>query len=280
MKLGLHIATAGNLMTAPERAHQMGAEVIQIFAGNPRGWRPTSYTPEQGQQFQAACAAAQISEVFLHEIYLVSYGHPEAEMRRKSVAALGHSLAIAELLGARGVVTHMGSHKGAGLEQALERIKDSFTEALKGSESSWLIIENSAGAGGNIANSLEEIAQIIDVMDGHPRIKVCIDTAHTLTSGYDIRTLAGWDDFMNKFDRLIGLDRLACLHLNDSKAELDSHVDRHQNIGDGCIGNEGFRAIVNDRRLATTPGILEVPGLEDNGPDAANLERLRKLVQK
>ena len=266
-------------MTAPERARAMGADAIQIFAGNPRGWRPTEYTPEQGQQFHAACSEAKISDVFIHEIYLVSYGSPDPEMQHKSVNSLTHSLAVADLLGARGVVTHMGSHKGLGTEQALGRIRESFTKALKGSKDSWLIIENSAGAGGNMANSLDEIGQIIDVMDGHPRLRVCLDTAHTLTSGYEIRTPEGWNDFMKQFDKLIGLDRLACFHLNDSKADLGAHIDRHENIGDGFIGLAGFKGIVNYPRLTDTPGLLEVPGLEGKGPDAANLERLRKLVK-
>ena len=279
MRLGLHIASGGNLMTTPERARAMGADVIQIFAGNPRGWRPTQYTPQQGEQFRAAVKAAGIQDAFIHEVYLVSYGTPDEEQRQKSIATLSHTLQVADLLGVKAVVTHMGSHKGEGLQQALDRMRDSLTKALKGSENSWLALENSAGAGGNIGNSIDELAQIFAVMENHPRLKVCIDTAHAFTSGYDIRSADGVAKFLDEFDQKLGLDRLACMHLNDSKADLGSHIDRHENIGDGFIGLEGFRALVNEPRLANVAGLMEVPGLDNNGPDAANLQRLRDLIK-
>ena len=256
----------------------MGAETIQIFASNPRGWKPTIHTPAAGQEFVVAAKAAGIDPIWIHMIYLVTYGTPDDDMREKSVVALRQMLATADLLGVKGVITHMGSHKGLGLDQALERIKDSFTRALEGGQDSLLIMENSAGSGGNIGNSLEELAMIYKIMDNHPRLAVCIDTAHAFTSGYDLRSATGVSTFLDEFDRLIGLDRLVVMHLNDSKADIGTHVDRHENIGDGFIGLDGFRALVNEPRLANVAGIMEVPGLDDKGPDAANLERLRALT--
>ncbi|HSX02648.1 MAG TPA: deoxyribonuclease IV [Candidatus Saccharimonadia bacterium] len=279
MRYGLHISTAGNLAGTPARARAMGAETIQIFASNPRGWKPTLYSAEQGQAFRAACTEAGIDPVWLHMTYLVSYGTPDEEARQKSITAMNQMLATADTLGARGVVTHMGSHKGLGFAQALGRLTDSYQRSLDGSEHSLLILENSAGAGGNIGNSLEELAAMLEAMKGHPRMAVCIDTAHALTSGYELRTAAGLDGFLADFDRLIGLDRLVVMHLNDSKADLGTHVDRHENIGDGFIGSEGFRLIVNHPKLRHVSGVLEVPGIDGkSGPDQANLDRLKALT--
>jgi deoxyribonuclease-4 len=278
MKLGLHIGTAGNLVGAPARAKEMGAETIQVFASNPRGWRPTLYTDQQGEAFRLAAQEAGIDPVWFHMIYLVSYGTPDDEQREKSITALHQGLANADLLGVKGVVTHMGSHKGLGLDQALERIKDSFTRALVGSEKSLLCMEITAGQGGTIGNSLEELAAMIDVMKGHPRLAVCIDTCHALSAGYELRTPEGLDDFLTKFDSLIGLDRLVVMHLNDSKNDLGAHIDRHENIGDGTIGYDGFRHIINHPKLASISGVLEVPGIDGkSGPDQENMDRIKVL---
>ena len=278
MKLGLHISTAGNLSTTPQRARDMGADTIQIFASNPRGWRATSYTGGAADAFRTACKASAIDPVWIHMIYLVSYGNIDDAQREKSITSMHTMLATADKLGAKGVVTHMGSHKGLGFKQALPRITDSYTRILEDEGTSLLALENSAGAGGNIGNSLEELAQMLDAMKGHKRMAICIDTAHALTSGYDIRDEAGVNMFVEDFDRLIGLDRLAVMHLNDSKAEIGTHIDRHENIGDGFIGLDGFKAIINHPKLKDVSGIMEVPGLDGNGPDAANLERLRELL--
>jgi deoxyribonuclease-4 len=278
MKLGLHIATAGDITKAPARARAWGAETIQVFASNPRGWRPTTYTDKQAEAFRAACAESQLDPVWIHMIYLVSFGTADDEQREKSVTAMRHTLAVADQLGVRGVVTHMGSHKGLGFDQALERLRDSYTRAFEDSEHSLLAMEIAAGQGGAIGNTLEELAQMIDVMQGHPRITVCLDTAHTLAAGYDIRTPEGLDAFIERFDSLIGLDRLAVLHLNDSKAGLGSHVDRHENIGDGELGNEGLSLIINHPKLAHLSGVLEVPGMDGkSGPDEENMRRLVAL---
>jgi deoxyribonuclease-4 len=278
MRLGLHIATAGNIVGAPARARDMGAETIQVFASNPRGWRPTNYTQKQASDFKAACESAAIEPAWAHMIYLVSYGTPDDEQRAKSTTALAHTLVSADLLGLKGVVTHMGSHKGLGLEQALERMADAIQPALDGSETSLLLFENSAGAGGNIGNSLQELAQILETLKGHPRLGICIDTAHALTSGYEIRTPEGLDAFITEFDQTIGLDRLAIMHLNDSKADIGTHVDRHENIGFGFIGDEAMARIINHPKLANISGVLEVPGMDGkSGPDRANMEKILSL---
>lgn len=280
MKLGMHLATAGNLMGTPARAAAMGAETIQVFASNPRGWRPTNYTPEKGKEFRAACNAAGFGDVWFHMIYLVSYGTPDNELREKSVTAMRAALANADLLGVRGVVTHMGSHKGLGFEQALDRTCDSITRTLDASEKSLFIIENSAGAGGNMANSLEELGAIMEKMKGHPRLAVCLDTCHTLAAGYEIRTPEGLEQFLADFERLVGLDRLVFFHLNDSKGDLGSHLDRHENIGHGFIPEEAMARIINHPKLTHLAGVLEVPGMDGkSGPDEPNMRHLLGLRQ-
>jgi deoxyribonuclease IV len=278
MKLGMHLSTAGNLTGTPARAAAMGAETIQVFASNPRGWRPTNYTEGQGKAFREACDKAGFGDVWMHMIYLVSYGTPDDELRGKSVTAMRAALANADLLGVRGVVTHMGSHKGLGFDQAVNRTVDSITKALDASENSLFILENSAGQGGTMGNSLEELAAILDGMKGHKRVAVCLDSCHTLNAGYEIRTPEGLDQFLADFDRLIGLGRLVVLHLNDSKQDLGSHIDRHENIGHGTIGDAGFRLIVNHPMLVGLSGVLEVPGMDGkSGPDEANMRHLINL---
>ena len=279
MKIGLHISTGGDIVSTPERAHSMGADTIQIFASNPRGWRPTIYEEEKASLFREAAKEFNIDPVWIHMIYLVSYGTIDDEQRKKSIDAMSNMLLTADLLGSKGVITHMGSHKGLGFDQALDRIKDSYTRVLDNDASNLLILENSAGAGGNIGNSLEELSMMFDAMGGHKRMAVCIDTAHALTSGYEIRTEEGLDQFLNDFDRLIGLDRLVVMHLNDSKADISTRVDRHENIGDGFLGLEAFKHIVNHPKLAHVSGILEVPGVDGSGPDAANIGRLKTLIK-
>jgi deoxyribonuclease IV len=279
MRLGLHIATAGNVLTAPKRARDMGAETIQLFASNPRGWRPSVYSLDQGKAFQQACETESIHPIWFHMIYLVSYGTPDDSLREKSVTALTQTLASAEILGAKGVVTHMGSHKGLGTAQALERLTESLNQSLDQSPgSSFVCLENSAGGGGNIGNSLEELATILDAMKGHSRLAICIDTAHALTSGYEIRTASGLDQFLSDFKRLIGLDRLVVMHLNDSKADIGTHVDRHENIGHGYISDEAMARIINHPLLQNISGVLEVPGIDGkSGPDRENMQRLLSL---
>ena len=275
MKLGMHIATAGDLVKTPARAAAMGAETIQVFASNPRGWRPTNYTPEKAREFRSACDSAGFGDVWMHMIYLVSYGTPDDDLRQKSVTAMTAALANADLLGIKGIVTHMGSHKGLGFDQAIDRTVDSITRALGESEHSLFILENSAGQGGTMGNSLEELAAVIDGLKGHSRLAICIDTCHALNAGYEIRTPEGLDQFLADFDRLIGLDRLVVMHLNDSKADLGSHLDRHENIGFGTIGDAGFKLIVNHPKLQNIAGVLEVPGIDGkSGPDEANMRRL------
>ena len=279
MILGLHVSASGGVEKAPERAKEQTGESLQIFAGSPRMWRKTTYTLEQGEAFAQAMADNNIKQAFIHVMYLTSYGTANDEHRAKSVDAYINALKNCDTLGIRGAVTHLGSHKGDGFEAALPRIKSALDEVLASDTQAEVILENSAGAGDIIGSSFEELDAIIDACDGDERLKVCLDTAHMFTAGYDIREEGQWEAVMDDFDKTIGLERLSVLHINDSKVDFQTHKDRHENIGDGYIGLEAFSPIVNDKRLEKTSGILEVPGLGDDGPDKANLDRLRTLLK-
>lgn len=282
MRFGAHVATMGSLASVPARARAMGADCVQIFVTNPRGWRTTRPSDNQIDAFRDACAKAGI-DAFIHVMYLVNYASPDRALRERSVAALRHAMALADDLGVAGVVTHLGSHRqpgnrAAGFDAALDHLCEGLAAGLADSRSA-LLAENSAGAGGSIGDTVEELARIVDRLGTPERLGICLDTAHLLAAGHEIRTRAGLDRLVRDFDGAIGRGRLQLLHLNDSKCELGSRRDRHENIGDGHIGVDGFTQIVNHPALAALPGVLEVPGLAGNGPDEANLSRLRSLVR-
>lgn len=279
MILGLHVGASGGVEKAPGRAAQEAGASVQIFAGSPRMWRQPVYTPEQGEKFQQAMEGHGLEESYIHVMYLTSYGTPDDELRRKSTDAFIASLRNCDTLGARGAVTHLGSHKGEGFDAALPRMRACLMEVLASDTRAEVILENSAGAGNTIGGTFAELGAIIEACDNHPRLKVCLDTAHAFTSGYDLRTPEQWHTLVEEFDTAIGLQRLSLMHLNDSKTDFGTYKDRHENIGDGYIGTDPFRTIINDERLTHTSGILEVPGVNGTGPDKANIDRLKALEE-
>lgn len=277
MKYGVHISTAGDLVGTPARAHAMGAEALQIFAGSPRTWKQASYTDAQASGFRDAAASLHMP-VYIHMMYLTSYGSPDRRLGAMSVEAAKHTMGNAEKLGIKGVVTHLGSHKGEGITAVMDNLSTALLEVVADTKESKLLLENSAGAGGNVGNSIDELAQIYEAVGRDKRIGFCLDTCHLFASGYEVRTKEGWKAVLDEFDAKIGLAQLNCLHLNDSKTDLNSKRDRHENIGQGFIGEDGFNVILNEPRLKNNVGILEVPGIEHKGPDKANLDKLRALT--
>lgn len=273
----MHLSTAGDLAGTPARAKAMGAEVLQIFAGSPRTWRQANYSEEKTTGFRDA-AKEQGIETFIHMLYLVAYGSANEELREKSITAMTDMLATADKLGVTGVVTHMGSSSGQDEDVALKRVAEALNQTFAKSSDSYLILENCAGSGNVIGDTFEELAKIYTYMGKPKRVKFCLDTCHLLASGYEIRDEKSWNKVLNDFDKLLGLENLVCMHLNDSKFQINEKKDRHENIGDGFIGKEGFRAIVNHPALKDIPGMMEVPGLDGDGPDKANLDRLKALL--
>ena len=279
MKLGAHVSTAGGIDKAIDRAQEIGAETVQVFASSPRAWGFKPVPAEKAAAFREKSKTAGISPAFLHAIYLVNLGGPP-DLVRKSVASLSDHMNVAAQIGASGVVFHCGSHKGAGFDAVLDQAAAAIQEVLSNTpEETWLIIENSAGMGFHVGASFGEIGRLIEAV-ASPRVMVCMDTQHTYAAGYDLADAGAIDGVMDEFDREIGLSRLVAVHANDAKVEFGSGVDRHENIGDGHIGIAGFETIMGHSAFRDLPFLLEVPGMDKKGPDRENLERLKEVRRK
>jgi len=277
MKLGAHVRTAGGVDKAVDRAAEMGAETIQVFSGAPQAWRRKNYSEKEVEAFKARLKETGIGPVFIHGLYLMNFATDNPELLRKSQEALIAEMTSASLIGARGVIFHLGSHKGAGYEARVGQVIDQCCQVLEATpDDAWLILENSAGMGGAVGSKFAELGRIARE-SGSDRIKVCLDTQHSFAAGYDVRTREGLDAAMAEFDKEIGLDRLAAVHANDSKIEFGGGKDRHENIGEGHIGREGFANLISHAAFAEVPFLLEVPGFEGGGPDKANLDILKEL---
>lgn len=276
MRLGAHVSAAGGIDKAIDRAALMGAETIQIFGSPPQSFRPPTHTPESITSFKLKAQEAGISPIFLHAPYLINLVTPNQSHLEVSINCLISALNLAGDLGAEGVIFHTGSSLGADFESILSQVVASVKKILSATSGPKLIIENSAGAGGTVGDSPEEIGAIIKEVDS-PRLGVCLDTQHAFASGYDLTKQTGLDKLMADYSIHVGLDRLVVVHANDSKVPLGSNRDRHANIGEGLIGKSGFKLIKKNKTLASLPWIIEVPGLADKGPDKENLDLLRIL---
>ena len=277
MRVGAHVSTQGGLDKAIDRAQAMGAETIQIFGGPPQMWRRRAYGDDETTAFREKAAAADVGPVFLHAIYLISLVSDDPVAMERSQAALVADLELCPRIGAKGSIVHAGSHKGAGFEAILERVAAAVRRVLAATpRDSWLILENSAGMGGSVGAHFSELGAIIREV-GDPRVKVCLDTQHAFAMGYDLTSEDGLAAMVAEFKREIGLDRLVACHANDSKVPLGGVRDRHENIGEGHIGREGFRRVMSHPAFAKIPLILEVPGFGNTGPDKQNLDILKEI---
>ncbi len=275
--IGAHCSASGGLWRTIERAAEIGAEAVQFFGASPRAWRPTNHKPEAYERFRALRAESAIGQAWLHGSYLVSLAPRSEEHYEKSIASVVNALSVAARAGADGVVLHSGSHLGRGFKAVLPEVVSAIARIFdEAPEGPLLALENAAGQQGPIGGRFEEIGAILDT-SGSPRLRVCLDTCHTFAAGYDITTPEGMASTIEEFDREIGLDLLAVIHANDSKLELGSGRDRHENIGDGHIGYEGFRTILAEPAFAGRALLLEVPGIEGDGPDLENMRRLKRL---
>jgi deoxyribonuclease IV len=276
MELGAHVSSSGGIHTAIDRIEAMGGDSVQVFTQSPRTWRPTNHDPANFERFKERRAEAGIGGVVCHALYLINLASPDDDLYEKSVAALQNTVEVGCAIDADAVVFHVGSHLGLGFEAGLERVVPALSLALEScSDTTWLCMENSAGAGGTIGRSLEELAALYEALDGHPRLGICLDSCHLFVSGYDVTDSAEMDRVVDEVDRLIGLERLRCLHVNDSKAPLGSNRDRHDNIGDGLLG-EKLGVFLAHPKLQELPALLEVPGA-GHGPDAEQVRKLKEL---
>jgi deoxyribonuclease IV len=279
MLIGAHVSPAGGPANAVERGVERGCTSIQIFNQSPRQWKPTVYDDEKVAAFKEAMAGSDVDALVIHAVYLLNCASEDKEIRAKSLTSLTASLRAGEALGAVSVVLHPGSALKGSVSAAIERASETIGEALKESGNCALHLENTAGAGGTLGRTFEELAALIDGAGGGKRLGACLDSCHLLASGYDIRTPEGLSDVLDDFDRVVGLDRLGTLHVNDSKTPLGSNVDRHINLGDGELGRKGCAAFLSEPRFEGLPCVFEGPGAFGKGvekPDMDNAWKLRK----
>jgi deoxyribonuclease IV len=277
MEFGAHMSSSGGIDTAIDRIEAIGGDCVQVFTQSPRMWRPTSHKPEAIERFHARRAEAGIGGVVCHALYLCNLAAPDEAIYEKSVQTMRNTVDAACAIGADGVIFHVGSHLGAGFEAGLDRTCAALAQVLERCDGdTWLLMENSAGAGGTIGRSLEELQTLLDRLDRHPRLGICLDSCHLYVSGYDVTDRHGVDALVQELDDRMGIDRLRALHVNDSAAELGSNRDRHANIGEGLMG-EGLGAFVAHPAFQHLSAYLEVPGENKQGPNANELQKLRDL---
>lgn len=277
MLFGAQVRQAGGLLAALRRAEAMGAQVMQVFAQSPRQWRyPEANTERSGQFGDAWPASRIVRRVVCHAPYLINLGTGDRDLYERSCTCLVSNVQAAAAMGAAGLVLHVGSHLGSGLEARLDAIANGLRAALDGSGCP-ILLENTAGSGATIGRSFEELARVIDHAGGDPRLGVCLDTQHAWAAGMSFATVAEADALVAELDRTVGIDRLACLHTNDSKVGRGAGVDRHENVGRGAIGRAAFRSLLGHPGLQGLPAVLEVPGTDNHGPDATQLRALRRL---
>jgi len=278
MRFGFHISIAGGFSKVVERAEARGCEAIQFFSRNPRGWKYNPLDEEDVGQFRSSIKSSALYPIFLHLPYLPNIASQKSKFYERSIDSIITDLERAEQLGAHYLIIHIG-HRGEssedeaieavaqGIDQAFERVKNSVT----------LLLENTAGQGSEIGSNFEQIRRIIDRVHDHKRMGICLDTAHTFEAGYDLSNKDGIEKTLESFDQTIGLKRLHLLHLNDSKTPLGSRKDRHWHIGEGYVGLEGFRYLINHPLLRHLPGIMETPR-NDTVEDLKNMKVIRSLV--
>jgi len=280
MLIGAHVSPAGGLAKAVERGEQRACRAIQIFNQSPRTWRPSDYREQDVTAFRQALAASSIEAVLIHAVYLLNCASEDADIRAKSLASLTHSLRAGSAIGAAGVVVHPGSAKTGDVAAAIKRAGATIREALADSEGCELHLENTAGAGGTLGRSFEELARLLEAAGSDQRLGYCLDSCHLLASGYDIRTYAGLDAVVREAKRTLGSGRVRSLHLNDSQTPLGSNRDRHANIGAGELGEQGVSAFLSARGLQRLPCVLETPGAHKQGPAREEVELANTLRER
>ncbi len=277
MHIGAHLSSSGGIHTAVDRAEAVGAESLQVFTQSPRTWRPTNHDPATFDRFRERREEVGLHGVLCHALYLCNFATTRDDVYEKSVAALRNTMEIATAIGAEGVVLHVGSHLGAGLDAGMARVLPAMEQVLElTNDTTWLLMENSAGAGGTIGRSIEELATLYDRLDRHPRLGLCLDSCHLYVSGVDVTNAAALDAVLDDVDSSIGLDRLRALHVNDSAAPLGSNRDRHANIGEGLLGEE-LGVFLSNPRLQGLPAVLETAGPDNHGPDANEVRKAKEI---
>jgi deoxyribonuclease IV len=280
MQIGAHVSSSGGIHTAVDRAVAIGADSLQLFTQSPRAWRPTNHDPATFEKFRERRAETGMGGVLCHALYLCNLAAPDDAIYEKSVAALRNTMEVACAIGADGVVFHVGSHLGSGFEHGLERVVPAMEQVLElCSDETWLLMENSAGAGGTIGRSIDELATLYERLDRHPRLGICLDSCHLYVSGVDVTDAAALDACLDEVDATVGLDRLRALHVNDSAAPVGSNRDRHANIGEGLLG-EKLGVFLGNPRVQGLPAVLETAGPDNHGPDANEVRKAKEIHKR
>ncbi len=282
--LGVHLSVSGGLENAFAAGKDIGCDCLQIFVKNQRQWAAPPLSDKQVLAYQAAARDTRLAPVVAHASYLLNLASPAAANRKRSVAAMLDELARCETLGVSGLIFHPGAHMKDGPAKGIQRIARCLDEVhrRRGAATTRILLETTAGQGTAIGYRFEELADILAGCRNTDHLGICLDTCHLFAAGYDFRTLAGYETMVSQMESTFGIDRVCCIHTNDSKRECGSRVDRHEHIGKGKIGKAGFAHFVNDKRWASTPMILETPkGKDGRGTnlDKVNLKRLRSLVR-
>lgn len=272
---------AGGVESAPLSAQKIGCAAMQIFTKNSNQWHAKPLDEKSIAAYRRNLAASGIAFVASHDSYLINMGSPDAAMREKSLAAFVDEIERAALLGINHLVFHPGSHMKAGEAEGLAHVADCMNEAVRRTSKQAeviLTIETTAGQGTNLGHKFEHLAFLIEKMKDKKRVGVCFDTCHVFAAGYELRTEEGYKATWKEFDRIIGLDYLKMFHINDSKKDFGSRVDRHEQLGKGFMGEKPFELLVNDKRFANIPMVLETPKGKDLSEDVENLALLRRLI--
>jgi deoxyribonuclease IV len=275
--IGAHVSTAGGLSTSVGRAQAIGAECMQIFLCAPQRWQHPRHTDEEVDRFAQLVRDCNIGPNFAHATYLINLASNDEALRERSIDNLIACCAWGARCGLAGVVVHVGSGRGQPVDEAERQVAGALERVLSTAETA-VLLENSAGSGDTLGSRFSQIGSLIKRLGRDTRLGLCVDTAHTFASGYDLRTQQGVEQAVDEIERFVGLDRLRLIHANDSKADLGSAVDRHADIGQGLLGEASFRRMLAEARLTDLPWVLEVPGPDNTGPDAANVRILKRLA--
>ena len=267
-------------MKAVGRGDEIGASSIQIFNQSPRAWKPTNYTEDDFAEFREEMKSSSVESVIIHAVYLINPATPDKELRKKSLKSLAHALSIGDGIGATGVVLHPGSRKDADLIPAMVRSGEVIEEAIKQTETCPVLIEQMAGHKGILGHTFEEIEAITEAAGGGNRIGACLDSCHLFAAGYDIRTPETLTTVVDDLERLLGKKRLKALHLNDSKDPFGSKKDRHEDIGEGEIGDKSMSWFLSEPRFEGLTATMETPGRHKEGVTKEDVDHVRKLYKR
>ncbi len=277
MLIGAHVSTAGGLVQAHKRAVERGCQAMQVFNQSPRQWRPTRWKDDDVAEFRELMKDGPVRSVVIHAVYLLNPASQDREVRKKSIASLVHSLRMGDAIGADGVVLHPGSALKQPKEEALKRAGEALREALSESGRCRLLLEDTAGGGATLGRSFSELAELVDLAGGGKRVGLCLDCCHMFASGFDITTADKLTRVIDECVDVVGIERVRCLHVNDSKTKLGSNSDRHAPLGTGELGARGCAAFLSEPRFDGLPALFEGPGFEGRAPEKEDVDRMKEL---